>query len=69
MEYIVASEKLPTTQTRRGNELRGEIKSIIKKIPPRPNISKEEHQHTAVEEEQHQNDPPADLVVMARRIT
>ena len=45
MEYIVAIEKA-CQQLKQGEakELRGEIKSIIKKIPPRPNISKEEHQ-------------------------
>ena len=46
LEYIVAIEKA-CQQLKQGEaeELRGEIKSIIKKIPPpRPNISKEEHQ-------------------------
>ena len=46
IEYVVAIEKA-CQQLKQGEaeELRGEIKSIIKKIhPPRPNISKEEHQ-------------------------
>ena len=45
VEYIAAIEKA-CQQLKQGEveELRGEIKSIIKKIPPRPNISKEEHQ-------------------------
>ena len=46
LEYIVAIEKA-CQQLKQGEteELRGEIKSIIKKIPPpKPDISKEEHQ-------------------------
>ena len=46
IEYVVAIEKA-CQQLKQGEaeELQGEIKSIIKKIhPPRPNISKEEHQ-------------------------
>ena len=46
LEYIAAIEKA-CQQLKQGEveELRGEITSIIKKItPPRPNISKEEHQ-------------------------
>ena len=46
LEYIVAIEKA-CQQLKQGEaeKLRGEIKSIIKKIsPPKPNISKEEHQ-------------------------
>ena len=46
LEYIVAIEKAcQQLKQEEAEELRGEIKSIIKKIPPpRPNISKEEHQ-------------------------
>ena len=46
LEYIVAIEKA-CQQLKQGEaeEWRGEIKSIIKKIsPPKPDISKEEHQ-------------------------
>ena len=45
IEYVAAIEKA-CEQLKQGEveELRGEIKSIIKKIHPRPNIPKEEHQ-------------------------
>ena len=46
VEYVVAIEKA-CQQLKQGEaeELRGEVKTIIKKIhPPRPNISKEEYQ-------------------------
>ena len=45
MEYRVATEKA-CQQLKQGEaeELRGEIKSIIRIPPSKPNISKEEHQ-------------------------